>query len=101
MLLQPGAQENMVCLVFEGKLQAIDFTIDGKEVGLYFVEANDYCGELAVFDSGFQPECVIALKPSLVILLRAEALEEIASRSPQIMLQLGKKLARRVTQMTA
>ena len=101
MLLQPGAQENMVCLVFEGKLQAIDFTIDGKEVGLYFVEANDYCGELAVFDSGFQPECVIALKPSLVILLRAEALEEIASRSPQIMLQLGKKLARRVKQMTA
>lgn len=100
-LLQPGANENMVCLVFEGKLQGIDFTIDGKEVGLYFVEANDYCGELAVFDPGFQPEYVIALTPSLVVLIKAEALGEVATRSPQIMMQLGKKLATRVRQMTA
>ena len=100
-LVQPGAPENKVCLVFEGKLQGIDFTVDGKEVGLYFVEENDYCGELAVFNPGFQPEYVIALMPSLVVLINAEALTEVAERSPQIMLQLGKKLAGRVKQMTA
>ena len=100
-LLQPGSSDNIVCLVFEGRLQGIDFTIDGKEVGLYFVEANDYCGELGVFDAAFQPEHVIALKPSVVVLIRAEALREVAKRSPQIMLQLGNKLARRVKQMTA
>ena len=100
-LLQPGSSDNMVCLVFEGRLQGIDFTIDGKEVGLYFVEANDYCGELGVFDAAFQPEHVIALKPSVVVLVRAEAVREVAERTPQIMLQLGNKLARRVKQMTA
>jgi len=100
-LLQPGASDNIVCLVFEGRLQGIDFTVDGKEVGLYFVEANDYCGELGVFDAAFQPEHVIALEPSVVVLIRAEALREVATRSPQIMLQLGNKLARRVKQMTA
>ena len=100
-LLQPGSSDNIVCLVFEGRLQGIDFTIDGKEVGLYFVEANDYCGELGVFDAAFQPEHVIALEPSIVVLVRAEALREVATRSPQIMLQLGNKLARRVKQMTA
>ena len=100
-LLQPGANENMVCLVFEGRLQAIDFTVDGKEVGLYFVEPNDYCGELAVFDSGFQPEYVIALKPSLIVLVKAEALREVATGNPDIILQLGKKLAKRIRQMTA
>ena len=100
-LLQPGANEDMVCMVFEGRLQAIDFTIDGKEVGLYFVESNDYCGELAVFDHGFQPEYVIALKPSLVVLVKALALREVATRNPDIVLQLGKKLARRIKQMTA
>ena len=100
-LLQPGSSDNIVCLVFEGRLQGIDFTIDGKEVGLYFVEANDYCGELGVFDAAFQPEHVIALEPSVVVLIRAEALREVATRSPQIMLQLGNKLARRVKQMTA
>ena len=82
-LLQPGSSDNIVCLVFEGRLQGIDFTIDGKEVGLYFVEANDYCGELGVFDAAFQPEHVIALKPSVVVLIRAEALREVATRSPQ------------------
>ncbi|MDC0221439.1 Crp/Fnr family transcriptional regulator [Gammaproteobacteria bacterium] len=100
-LLQPGSSDNVVCLVFEGRLQGIDFTIDGKEVGLYFVEANDYCGELGVFDAAFQPEHVIALKPSVVVLVRAEALREVAKRSPEIILQLGNKLARRVKQMTA
>ena len=100
-LLEPVSSDNIVCLVFEGRLQGIDFTIDGKEVGLYFVEANDYCGELGVFDAAFQPEHVIALEPSVVVLIRAEALREVAKRSPQIMLQLGNKLARRVKQMTA
>ena len=100
-LLQPGSPDNVVCLVFEGRLQGIDFTIDGKEVGLYFVEANDYCGELGVFDAAFQPEHVIALEPSVVVFIRAEALREVAKRSPQIILQLGNKLARRVKQMTA
>ena len=100
-LLQPGSTDNIVCLVFEGRLQGIDFTIDGKEVGLYFVEANDYCGELGVFDTAFQPEHVIALKSSVVVLVKADALREVAKRSPQIMLQLGNKLARRVRQMTA
>ena len=100
-VLQPSTNENMVCIVFEGRLQGIDFTIDGKEVGLYFVEPNDYCGELAVFDPGFQPEYVIALKPSLVVLVKADALGEVAARNPEIMLQLGKKLARRIKQMTA
>ena len=100
-LLQPGSSENIVCMVFEGRLQGIDFTIDGKEVGLYFVEANDYCGELAVFDAAFQPEHVIALKPSVVVLVKAEAVRAVAERTPQIMLQLGNKLARRVKQMTA
>jgi len=100
-LLEPVSSDNIVCLVFEGRLQGIDFTVDGKEVGLYFVEANDYCGELGVFDAAFQPEHVIALEPSVVVLIRAEALREVAKRSPQIMLQLGNKLARRVKQMTA
>jgi len=100
-VLEPGSSDNIVCLVFEGRLQGIDFTVDGKEVGLYFVEANDYCGELGVFDAAFQPEHVIALEPSVVVLIRAEALREVATRSPQIMLQLGNKLARRVKQMTA
>ena len=65
-ILNAGSQEKQVCFLFEGRLQGVDFTIDGREVGLYFVDPGDYCGELSVFDSGAQPEYVIALNSAVV-----------------------------------
>ena len=88
-------------MLFEGRLQGIDFTIDGKEVGLYFVEPGDYCGELCVFDFGPQPEHVIALNSAVVILFSAETIRAVAQRSPALTLELGNKLAARVRQMNA
>ena len=98
-VLQAGIAENKVCMLFEGRLQGIDFTIDGKEVGLYFVEPGDYCGELCVFDSGAQPEHVISLNSTVVVMLSAETIREVAQRNPNVILQLGNKLAKRVRQM--
>jgi len=98
-ILQAGITENKVCMLFEGRLQGIDFTIDGKEVGLYFVEPGDFCGELCVFDSGTQPEHVISLNSSVVVIFSAEAIREVSQRNPVIMLQLGKKLTTRIRQM--
>ena len=99
-ILNAGSQEDRVCFLFEGRLQGVDFTIDGREVGLYFVDPGDYCGELSVFDFGAQPEYVIALNPSVVVFVPVEALREIATRHPAIMTSLGYKLAARVRQMT-
>jgi len=99
-ILNAGSQEDRVCFLFEGRLQGVDFTIDGREVGLYFVDPGDYCGELSVFDSGAQPEYVIALNSSVVVFVPVEPLREIADRQPAIMAGLGNKLARRIRQMT-
>ena len=98
-ILQAGVIENKVCMLFEGRLQGIDFTIDGKEVGLYFVEPGDYCGELCVFDSGKQPEHVISLNSTVVVMFSAETIREVAQRNPIITLELGKKLTTRIRQM--
>ncbi len=100
-ILNAGVSENKICMLFEGRLQGIDFTIDGKEVGLYFVEPGDYCGELCVFDSGLQPEHVISLNSSVVVIFSSETMREVAERNPTVMLQLGNKLARRIRQMNA
>ena len=59
-VLNAGKEEGHVCLLFEGRLQGVDFTIDGREVGLYFVQPGEFCGELGLFDHGLQPEYVIA-----------------------------------------
>ncbi len=98
-ILNAGVTENRVCMLFEGKLQGVDFTIDGKEVGLYFVDPGNYCGELCVFDPGIQTEHVIALNSSVVVLFAAETIRSVAERNPKIMLSLGTKLAYRIRQM--
>ena len=45
-ILNAHKKENRVCFLFEGRLQGVDFTIDGREVGMYFVNEGDFCGEL-------------------------------------------------------
>lgn len=99
-VLNAGVRENHVCLLFEGRLQGVDFTVDGREVGLYFVEPGDFCGELGVFDYGPQPEFVIVLSPAVVVCVPIDALREAMLAHPEIVTALGERLARRVRQMT-
>lgn len=99
-VLQAGNQESMVCFLFEGRLQGVDFTVDGREVGLYFVEPGDFCGELSLFDYGPQPEFVIVLSPAVVVGVPVAALRELMPDHPSIMQQLGMRLAARLRQMT-
>jgi CRP/FNR family cyclic AMP-dependent transcriptional regulator len=99
-VLNAGVRENHVCLLFEGRLQGVDFTVDGREVGLYFVEPGDFCGELSVFDYGPQPEFVIVLSPAVVVCVPIDALRETMLTHPEVVTALGERLARRVRQMT-
>ena len=98
-IFKAGVMENRVCMLFEGRLQGVDFTIDGREVGLYFVEPGDYSGELYVFDEGTQTEHLIALNASVVVLVSADAIRRVAKANPDIILSIGNKLASRVRQM--
>jgi len=99
-VLNAGVQEEQVCFLFEGRLQGVDFTVDGREVGLYFIEPGDFCGELSLFDYGPQPEFVIVLAPSVVVSVPVAALRELMLNSPDIVRQLGFRLASRLRQMT-
>ena len=99
-VLNAGVQENRVCFLFEGRLQGVDFTVDGREVGLYFVEPGDFCGELGLFDYGTQPEFVIVLSPAVVVSIPLPALREVMLQHPAVVNFLGERLARRLRQMT-
>ena len=98
-VLGAGDRKGVVCFLFEGRLQGLDFTIDGKEVGLYFVEPGDFCGELALFDQEPQSECVIALTAAMVVFVPTRKLKEVMLKSPGMMNVIGSKLASRVRQM--
>lgn len=99
-VLNAGVREESVCFLFEGRLQGVDFTIDGREVGLYFVEPGDFCGELGMFDHGPQPEFVIALTAAVAVFVPMEDLREISLQAPILLNMLGERLAARVRQMT-
>lgn len=99
-VLNAGIEEPHVCLLFEGRLQGVDFTLDGREVGLYFVEPGDFCGELGLFDHGTQPEYVIVLAPAMVVCIPVDTMREVMLSQPQVVKQLGERLASRLRQMT-
>lgn len=99
-VLGAGKQEEKVCFLFEGRLQGVDFTVDGREVGLYFVEPGDFCGELGLFDHGPQPEYVIGLTASRVVFLPMAALREVMLGHSALVNELGGRLAARIRQMT-
>jgi len=99
-VLNAGVEESHVCFLFEGRLQGVDFTVDGREVGLYFVEPGDFCGELGIFDYGSQPEYVIVLSPAVVVLVPVTALREKMLDSPLMASYLGERLAQRLRHMT-
>lgn len=99
-VLNAGTREENVCFLFEGRLQGVDFTIDGREVGLYFVEPGDFCGELALFDKGPQPDYVIALTAAVTVFIPMESLRDVMLSYPAIVNFLGIRLAARLRQMT-
>jgi CRP-like cAMP-binding protein len=99
-VLHAGKKEDSLCFLFEGRLQGVDFTIDGREVGLYFVEPGDFCGELYLFDEGPQPEFVISLTRAIVVNVPVKAMQKVMLDSPGIVNLLGARLASRVRQLT-
>jgi CRP/FNR family cyclic AMP-dependent transcriptional regulator len=99
-VLNAGVREEAVCFLFEGRLQGVDFTIDGREVGLYFVEPGDFCGDLGLFDHGTQPEYVIALTSAVTVFIPMDSLRDVMLQQPEIFKVLGQRLAARLRQMT-
>ncbi len=99
-VLNAGVREGHICFLFEGHLQGVDFTIDGREVGLYFVEPGDFCGELGIFDNGPQPEYVIARTAVTAVFVPMEQLRELTAEHAYLATTLARRLAARVREMT-
>lgn len=82
--------------LIEGRLQTIDFTLDGREVGIDFVEERDFFGELSVIDNQPAPEYVIAVAPSRVAMLDRERARRLMFLSPATSEVVAARLAQRM-----
>lgn len=96
-----GEPGHALCFLLEGRLQAVDFTVDGREVGLYFVDPGDYFGELSVIDGKPQPEFMIAVAKSRIATLPRQDARTLMLTTPSVAEQLMNRLATRLRQVSA
>jgi CRP-like cAMP-binding protein len=100
-VLHKEAEATQMCFLVEGRLQGVDFTIDGREVGLYFVNPGDYFGEVAVVDGGPQPDFVTAVSRSRVLFVPQELIRPILFAQPRVAEALCTSLSLRLRQVSA
>ena len=100
-IVSKGDTKDHLYLLLDGRLQGVDFTHDGKEVGVYFVEPGDYVGEMPLIDNLPHPEFVTALSRSMVIALPGDAVKTVLFSTPSMMESLCKKLAHRLRNSNA
>jgi CRP-like cAMP-binding protein len=87
-----GAGENLFFLL-SGRLQVLDTSEDGREIGLTFLKTGDYFGELSVIDGLPRSASVVATEhASYGVLTRAQALDLIY-KNPVVAARVFKKLA--------
>lgn len=84
-----------------GRLQGVDFTVDGRSVGLYFVDPGDFYGELSVIDALPASEFVVAASASTVAVLEAQAARDLIFRFPELSRHVMLRLAGRLRAVTA
>lgn len=100
-VLQKGNLPTALCFLLEGRLQGVDFTMDNREVGLYFINPGDYFGEVAVVDGLVQPEYVTAVARSRVVFISRELIKPILFASPKVAESLCTRLATRLRSVSA
>jgi len=95
-VLHKGSSGDHLLFLLHGRLQVVDLTEDGREIGISFISPGDYFGELAIIDGLERSASVVASDPSLTAFLpRAQALKLIYS-NPLVAERMMTRLASKI-----
>lgn len=95
-VLDKGVTPQHLCFLLEGRLQGVDFTMDGKEVGTSFTDPLDFFGELGVVDGELHPETVLAIAKSRVLFIPRDAIRPMLIAMPAMAEALVLRLSRKL-----
>ena len=96
MVMSKDAPASELGFLVDGRLQGVDFTVDGRSVGLYFVDPFDYFGELSLVDGKPPAEFVVAAVKSTVAFLDAKLAKDLILNNPGLAQAVLLRLANRV-----
>src|SRR5437868_10737907 len=85
-------------MLISGRLQVIALSEDGREIGLDFVEPNDYFGELSIIDGGPRSASVVATTESVVGFLPKEHAQWLFYHNPAVIESLLRRLCNTIRQ---
>lgn len=95
-VLFKGSSGDHLLFLIEGRLQVLDVTESGREIGLNLLVAGDYFGELSIIDGEPRSASVVAMEHSLMALLPKAQAWELFRRNPlvaeRVLLGLARKL---------
>jgi hypothetical protein len=100
-VVNKGAEPQHLLFLLEGRLQGVDFTVDGKEVGVFFSQPGEFFGELGVMDHGPHPETIIAIAKSTVITIPRLTIRPLLVAMPALAEILTMRLTSKLRQASA
>jgi CRP/FNR family transcriptional regulator, cyclic AMP receptor protein len=95
-VIKRGEADAGLGFLIEGRLQTVNFTLDGREVGLDFISEGDFFGELSVIDGQPAPEYIIAVAPSRLTFLDRDRARDLMFSTPQSAEAVSARLADRM-----
>ena len=95
-VIKRGETDAGLGFLIEGRLQTVNFTLDGKEVGIDFINDGDFFGELSVIDGQPAPEYIIAVAPSRLAFLDRERARDLMFSTPRSAEAIATRMAERM-----
>jgi CRP/FNR family transcriptional regulator, cyclic AMP receptor protein len=100
-VIKRGEADAGLGFLIEGRLQTVNFTLDGREVGLDFIGNGDFFGELSVIDGQAAPEYIIAVAPSRLTFLDRDRARDLMFSTPQSAEAIAARMAERMRRMAS
>ena len=92
-ILQKGSPGDHLVFLLSGRLQVLDVSEDGREIGLTFLNVGDYFGELSVLDGLPRSANVVATEHSTYALLPRSHAMNLIYYQPLVAERVLKKMA--------
>ena len=92
-ILHKGDPGDHLLFLLSGRLQAVDITEGGREIGLSFLEPGDYFGELSIIDGMPRSASVVACEPSMYALMSRPQAQELIHNNPLVAERVLKRFA--------
>lgn len=99
-IFQKGCASQELIFLIAGKAQIINFSEDGKEVGIHFIHPGDFVGELSVIDGQPRSATMLANAESILAYLPASIAKELFIHQPLITQRILQRLCHTVRQAT-